>query len=204
MLKIKNWSKFQHFKDRNPPWVKLYKEILDDPDWHDLLPKDSKVLVMLWLVASEDARRDGVLPCLRKLSFRLRMKESDLKPAISRLSGWLIHDDITAISEGHHNDAPERAGEETETETETYCAPSSFVFFWEKYPKKKDKAKAKKWWLKNVSSEEKEKEILSGLDGQLSDFEKREGKFIPLPTTWLNGERWQDEGENTNSSSRWE
>ena len=27
-MKIKNWSKFQHFKDRKPPWVKLYPGLM--------------------------------------------------------------------------------------------------------------------------------------------------------------------------------
>ncbi len=34
--RIKGWVKFQHFKDRRPPWIKLYRDILEDPDWHDL------------------------------------------------------------------------------------------------------------------------------------------------------------------------
>ena len=32
-LTIKNWHKFQHYKDRNPPWIKLHYEILTRPDW---------------------------------------------------------------------------------------------------------------------------------------------------------------------------
>ena len=51
-MKIKNWSQFQHFKDRRPPWIKLYRDILDDIEWHELDAKSAKVLVMLWLIAS--------------------------------------------------------------------------------------------------------------------------------------------------------
>ncbi len=29
--RIKNWDKFQHFKNRRPPWIKLHREILDQP-----------------------------------------------------------------------------------------------------------------------------------------------------------------------------
>jgi hypothetical protein len=29
-LTIKNWSEFQHYKDRNPPWIKLHRALLDD------------------------------------------------------------------------------------------------------------------------------------------------------------------------------
>jgi hypothetical protein len=28
-LRVKNWSEFQHYKDRNPPWIKLHRTLLD-------------------------------------------------------------------------------------------------------------------------------------------------------------------------------
>jgi len=116
-MKIKNWSKFQHFKDRRPPWVKLYRDILDDLEWHELDPLAAKVLVMLWLIASEN---DGRIPDNKTLAFRLRLTELKTKEIIIKLSHWLEHDDINAISEGYQCDRPERETErETETEKET-------------------------------------------------------------------------------------
>lgn len=113
-LYIRNWSKHQHFKDRTPPWIKLYRDILDDPDWHDLDGDTAKVLVSLWLIASEDETHKGALPNMRRLAFRLRMKESQLNQVLTKLSGWLYQDDIDAVSGKHQPDAPE-----TETEAET-------------------------------------------------------------------------------------
>jgi hypothetical protein len=112
-MRIKNWTKFQHFKDRRPPWVKLYRDILDDLEWHELDPLAAKVLVMLWLIASEN---DGRIPDNKTLAFRLRLTELKTKEIIIKLSHWLEHDDINAISEQYQSDRPER---ETETETET-------------------------------------------------------------------------------------
>jgi len=113
-MKIKNWSKFQHFKDRRPPWIKLYRELLDDMEWHQLDPLASKVLVMCWLIASE---ADGVIPDIKTLAFRLRMSEKQTSDCVSKLSHWLEHDDINVISERYQSDAPETE-RETETETE--------------------------------------------------------------------------------------
>ena len=110
-MRIKNWTKFQHFKDRKPPWVKLYRDLLDDIDWHELDPLSSKVLCMLWLIASED---DGNIPELKTLSFRLRLPLKTTKDCLSKLNHWLIHDDINVISKVYQHD-----GLETETETET-------------------------------------------------------------------------------------
>ena len=112
-MKIKNWSKFQHFKDRRPPWVKLYREILDDIEWHQLDPLASKVLVMCWLIASES---DGNLPDTKTLAFRLRMTEKQTSDCLFKLSHWLEQDDNEVISQRYQDDLPER---ETETEIET-------------------------------------------------------------------------------------
>jgi len=109
-MQIRNWKKFQHFKDRKPPWVKLYRDILDDLDWHELDATASKVLVMCWLIASED---DGRLPPVKTLAFRLRMSEKQTNDCLNKLSHWLEQDDISVISERYQSDSLE-----TETETE--------------------------------------------------------------------------------------
>jgi hypothetical protein len=111
--KIKDWDKFQHFKDRKPPWVKLYRDILDDPDWHELDGDSAKALVAIWLIASEDETKTGTLPETRKLAFRLRVTESKVLQILNKLSNFLYQDDINMISERYQHDTPE-------TETETY------------------------------------------------------------------------------------
>jgi len=110
-MKIRNWSKFQHFKDRKPPWVKLYRDVLDDMEWYELDPLASKVLVMCWLIASED---EGRLPNTKTLAFRLRMTEKQTLDCLNKLSHWLEQDDIDLISEQYQTDSLE-----TEIETET-------------------------------------------------------------------------------------
>ena len=113
-MKIKNWSKFQHFKDRKPPWIKLYRDILDDINWFELSGDDAKILVQLWLIASEDENKEGELPCIRQLSFRFRMSEVDVSLVLLRLKHWLILDDIKVISRRCQDATPE-----TETETDS-------------------------------------------------------------------------------------
>jgi hypothetical protein len=119
-MKIRNWSKFQHFKDRRPPWVKLYRDILDDIEWHRLDGDSAKHLVMLWLLASEGD--EGELPSIDEIAFRLRITEKQAKTTVSKLSHWVIQDDITAISPRYQSDRPETETE-TEKEAETEGAP---------------------------------------------------------------------------------
>ena len=99
-FKVKNWSKHQHFKDRRPPWIKLYRDILDDIEWHELSGDDAKTLVMLWLIASENS---GELPDIKALAFRLRTSTKAAESQLNRLCNWLIstryQDDINLSQE---------------------------------------------------------------------------------------------------------
>ena len=68
-----------------------------------------------------------------------------------------------------------------------------FESFWEIYPKHQDKKKAKQKFLKLCKDEKKYQEIMQGLRNVLPVWAKKDNKYIPMPTTWLNGERWNDE-----------
>lgn len=68
-----------------------------------------------------------------------------------------------------------------------------FESFWEIYPKHQDKKKAKQKFLKLCTDKKKYQEIMDGLRNVLPVWAKKDTKYIPMPTTWLNGERWNDE-----------
>jgi hypothetical protein len=56
---IKNWWKFQHYKDRHPPWLKLHRGFFTDPAVQSLSIIDRYHLLELWVAASE---LEGSLP----------------------------------------------------------------------------------------------------------------------------------------------
>lgn len=58
-LRIRNWEKFQHYKHRNPPWIRLYTEILDKYEMAAMPDATKWHLVGIWLLAS---RCDNRLP----------------------------------------------------------------------------------------------------------------------------------------------
>lgn len=74
-----------------------------------------------------------------------------------------------------------------------------FDAFWAAYPNKKSKKKAHEWWCKNLPNAQTVTDIMAGLErAKTSDqWVKDNGKFIPHPSTWLNGERWTDEVETS-------
>ena len=138
-MRIKNWDRFQHFKDRKPIWIKLYRDLLDDLNWHELDPKSAKALVMIWLIASEDL---GILPETKTLAFRLRMSEKETKEVVTRLSSWLDQDDINAISEGYQDDMPEKRREETKKEKEIEAPEGVSQQVWDSFVKQRKSKKA--------------------------------------------------------------
>ncbi len=67
-----------------------------------------------------------------------------------------------------------------------------FLSFWALYPNRLNKKKAYIAWRKEVNSELDA--VLSGLDRYKKNVWKNtEPKYIPHPTTWLNGRQWEDE-----------
>ena len=69
-----------------------------------------------------------------------------------------------------------------------------FSEFWKVYPKKRDKAKAQKAFLKIKNVGKVFPAIMQALEKQKAsaDWQKDGGQFIPYPSTWLNGKRWED------------
>jgi len=63
-----------------------------------------------------------------------------------------------------------------------------FTDFWKAWPNKKDKKRAEKAW--NRLSLAKQKQAMEDFPSRYADTDKR---FIPLPTTYIHGERWEDE-----------
>jgi hypothetical protein len=59
-LAVKNWSKYQHYSDRNPPWIKLHKTVLRDYDFMSLSVAQRYHLIACWILAAD---MDGLLPC---------------------------------------------------------------------------------------------------------------------------------------------
>lgn len=49
---VKNWGEFQHYKDRNPPWIKLHNHLLDDYEFECLSDTTKGHLLCIWMLAS--------------------------------------------------------------------------------------------------------------------------------------------------------
>jgi uncharacterized protein YdaU (DUF1376 family) len=71
-------------------------------------------------------------------------------------------------------------------------ADDLFSDFWDRYPRKEGKKKAEQAWRK-LNKSKKQKAI----DDVLNRFKNTDRQYIPLPATYINGERWEDEKQTT-------
>jgi len=99
-------------------------------------------------------------------------------------------------------------GAVTGTDTPPICPPRGgplslttttpgFNRFWEHYPKRVGKDKALKVW-RQKKCEPIAADVLAGLARTLPHITRDNGKFIPLPATWLAEGRWQDDPATLN------
>lgn len=125
-IRIKDWGRFQHYKNRKPEWIKLYRDLLDDIEWHKLDAAAAKFLVGLWLLASENK---GALPETDDIAFRLRIPESDVISRLSELSHWLVQDASAPLASGYQSACLDKEEDkEKEEEERGASAPSGIVF----------------------------------------------------------------------------
>lgn len=71
----------------------------------------------------------------------------------------------------------------------------AFEVFWKLYPNKKSKKDARKAWEKLKPGAELRMTLMTALGNHRisRDWAKDDGQYVPMASTWLNGERWTDE-----------
>jgi hypothetical protein len=130
-LTVRNWGKFQHYKGRRPPWIKLHRELLEDRSFLSLPLASQALAPRLWLLASES--EDGSLSSdPAELAFRMRCSESDIVTAVNALikSGFLSGSldsasvELAACEQGAILDT-EESRVRVEERTETDSSPSA-------------------------------------------------------------------------------
>lgn len=79
-----------------------------------------------------------------------------------------------------------------------------FDQFWKLYPKKKSRKDALKAWSRLKPNADLQATLLTALAKHCvsSDWTKANGQYIPMASTWLNGERWLDVLQPTAGAAR--
>lgn len=128
ILRAKKWEEFQHYKDRDPPWIKLHKRMLDDRVFHRLPDASRALAPMVWLLCSESS--DGTIKdAVAEISFRLRMTEKKAEEALNPLieaGFFIVEQDASAVLAPCEQDATQRERQSRDREEEE-GALASFI-----------------------------------------------------------------------------
>jgi hypothetical protein len=145
-----------------------------------------------------------------------RHRANQTRNGVTPLSRTVTHSNAPVTPESHQ--IP-HADTDTDTDTDTDSKADSdaekrkkkpkpvqspaaldgFATFWQAYPKKQGKEPARKAWMRDKPDIQK---VLSALEWQkLEDqWTKDEGQFIPLPATYLNAKRYEDESPSVSDT----
>lgn len=202
-ITVKNWEKFQHYKNRKPPWIKLYRELLDNVEWRALSPFAGKLLIEIWLLVSESEEPGKIASDSKAIAWRLRYPENKVPEIDAALQELDEQGFITLASEMlatcKQDAIPER---ERETEESSSKSPTKneeiFEKIWKAYPDKSGKSNALKAFLKHVSSGTDPKEVWAGLQRYKKQVEHKRANGFPTlnyqnGATWFNQKGWESE-----------
>ena len=183
VLTVTNWDRWQSYRsDRGqPPWIKIHREILRNPEWTMLSDSQRGHLVQIWILAADKGGRIEAPDSAGLPLFIQRVCCMDSQPDLQVLEsmGFIKLKSLTKSSKGRrqndanptptlrHSDAKvtpqirDRDRLETETEKREGSAreeryPSLFLEWWDLYPKRIGKAEALRAWG-NIPKSEMEK-----------------------------------------------
>ena len=205
-------------------WFRFYHRVAHDPKVQTLPAELFKAWVNILCLSSESSDR-WTVPNIEHLSFHLRMENGAVHRVLEALSKRGLLDLIEGHHVIHDWDywqadsdsAAERMREYRRRKKESLrngdvtvtdrkidrkidICPDEFNSFWSIYPRKEAKTDALRAWGKLAPSPDLQTAILSHIEQRKKSFDwmKEGGKYIPLPATFLNGRRWEDETGSVN------
>jgi len=190
-LKITNWEKWQTYRsDRGqPPWIKIHRCVMRNPEWVSLSDAERGQLVAIWLLAAD---HDGVIPASAALIQKLCYMSKE--PNLSKFNelGFI---NGNMASSGRQDDVNVTLQTRIDKTREDKNYVQNFDIFYSAYPLKKGKQAALKSWIKNKPDIEV---CLDAIKTQTAEKIKLKlaKEFCPEwpnPVTWLNQGCWEDE-----------
>jgi hypothetical protein len=201
-LRVVNFEKYQHYKERRPVWIKLYNAILDDPDLMDLPDASKWLAVGLLLLASRRDNRVKIAPVWIKQQLHCT-EEPDFLPLVT--AGWIeVYEDT---DEACYQDASKllaqvtkpASTEKSREEKEKKRTPKppkggytpEFLDFWAAYPARagtNDKQAAFKAWNARLADGYTPAVLIAGAKRYAAfcfDTDALRTQFVKMAATFL-------------------
>ena len=210
-MNISNWQKWQTYRsDRStPPWIKVYRNLLSNPEWVGLSDSEKGQLVSIWILGAD---KSGTIPDDPALIQKMCMLEN--APDINRFAelGFLEpigrHDDNHVATKPPQVDAADKTRLDKtrlDKSKDITATPSpitrtkytiEFGLFWDSYPghRRGNKKKAFQNWKKiDPATYDEITNNVAQRKMQDATWLESNGKFIPHAERFLSGERWEED-----------
>ncbi len=189
---IKEWGQYQHYKDRAPAWIKLHRSLLTSPTWAGTDDATRVLAIALMVLASQNNNR-----VLADPDYIKRAAYLNRTPEWSKLVslGFIEIVAETGVASMDQSDAsvdqaskPNITQRREEKIEEKKREDGLFELFWEAFPNKVAKGKAREAFAK-AETKVPGQQIVDACKAYLWPSDSQ---FIPHPSSWLNQERWLD------------
>ena len=214
-LRVRNFERFQHYKDRKPIWIKLYLGLMEDYYFCQLNDAHRYHVIAIMLLAS---RYQNQIP-YDKRWIAAEIKATGVVDFDALVNSRFIevYDDASKTLASCYQDASlEKRIEEKNREEKTPLTPlrgdasetttpkgvtspkedsPGFASFWSAWPKhfrKVGKSNCVRIWSRK-RLEPLTEQVLKSLERCKAslDWKKENGQFIPQPASWLNDTPWE-------------
>ena len=205
---IKNWRKYQHYKNRNDPWIKVHNSILNDYDF-SRLSNDSKLMLMhIWVLATSFGVEEPKIPndskwisekCNLKGKFCLKELFSYgfiiLISIDSRKIRNCIGSNQININNINNINKKDKKPIDHLTENDPFSR-ENFELIWKLYPLKKGKEKSFLKFKAQVKSEKDWADMQIALQAYIVETQSQQANGHPdlqyqHGSTWFN-HNWKD------------
>jgi hypothetical protein len=151
--------------------------------------------VRKWVLSQVTSSRPSKAPSIRLQTRVQRTTSTALQTRVQATSNDEVQREVQREVQATSNAL------QTTNERETLVL--AFSTFWSIYPRKQSKQEALRNYLKLQPNLELQDRILQALHEQKASdqWSRDEGRFIPLPSTWLHQQRFNDEVAPSNATS---
>ena len=192
MIEIPNWADLQHYRDRDPTWIKLYRRLLHKREWRELSGDAAKLLIDLWMLAAESEELGKIDHDSDSLAWCLRVASKSLAQPLKELEdkGLVVVASNTLASCYQVASPEERREEKSRTsEKEKNDFVDELEKLWQLAPGRGSKKKAKTE-LKRALTKTDIESLLTARSAHVRAASAP--KYIKHLETWLRDERWTD------------
>jgi len=203
-LYVKDWSDYQHYKDRRPVWIKLKTDVFSNYNFCRLSDPAKLLLMAVWTLASRN--NEGWVyddfsyvktEChlgefIQEIHWQEIVKQGFLFASnpIAECSEKILESISVSNSESGKGGVGEKPKPVSKFKTEY---SDEFLEFWEAYPPNRcPKSKAFESYQKSRKVVD-HAEIITGARNYAAECAKNgtDIKFIAHASTWLNQKRWE-------------